>query len=346
MKLSIRVILLLLFSISSSQTTNAQQFKNALQYLEFVSGEQEIVTRNTWKYTKAIAHSKSDRTVDSKRKTLIKSIERAQMKIEKAQAFEGDEFKQNVLNNLELNKNLLQQDYEKIIDMKAVAEQSYDLMEAYMLAQELADEKMTKAQQEYEMHYYAYARKHNINIIESETDLGKKMQISSDVFDHYNELYLTFFKVNMNEVYLYEAIERNDISAIEQSSNALSESAAEGLAKLDTITLYKKDRMLVDATRKTFEFYLDEANNQVPKLTDFLILNEEFEAIRAQLENTPKKKQTKAQIDAYNEKVPQINKAVDEYNRTNTLLNKKRQQVIGGLNSSYERFLAKHIPKE
>jgi len=344
MKSSIR-LLLFTFLIVTQQTT-AQQFQNALRYLEFVSGEQEIITRNTWKYTKAIAHSKNDHAIDSKRNALIKSIERAQTKIAKAETFEGAEFKQNVLENLELNKNLLQQDYAKIIDMKEVADQSYDLMEAYMMAREMADEKMTKAQQEYEMHYYAYARKHNIEIIESESDLGKKMQISSEVFDHYNELYLIFFKANMNEVYLYDAIERDDIGAIQQSSSALLKSASEGLSILDTVALYEKDRMLVDATRKVFEFYLDEAENQVPKLTDFLILNEEFETIRTQLENTPKKKRTKAQIDAYNEKVPQINKAVDEYNRTNTLLNKKRQEVVGGLQSAYERFLSKHIPKD
>jgi len=324
----------------------SQQFNNALEYLEFVSGEQEIITRNTWKYTKAIAHSKRDRTIASKRNALIKSIERAITKINKAQAFEGDKFKENVLKNLELNKNLLQQDYAKVIDMKAVAEQSYDAMEAYMLAQEMEDKKMTEAQQEFEIHYYEFARKHDIKIIESETDLSKKMKISSDVFDHYNDLYLIFFKVNMNEVYLYDALERNNISAIEQNAGALSESAQEGLATLDTVSLYKKDRMLVDATRKAFEFFKDEADNKIPAITDYLIASEDFEAIKSKLENTPERKRTKAQIDAYNKKVPLINKAVDDYNKTNATLNVKRETVIGNLNAAYERFLAKHIPKD
>ncbi|MBT8261411.1 MAG: hypothetical protein KJO05_01220 [Bacteroidia bacterium] len=340
--LSFLLLLLLFFT----NNLYSQQFNNALEYLEFVSNEQEIITRNTWKYTKAIAHSKRDRTIASKRSSLIKSIERALTKINKANAFEGDDFKENVLKNLELNKSLLQQDYAKIIDMKAVAEQSYDAMEAYMLAQELADKKMAQAQQEFEVHYYQYAREHNINIIESESDLGKKMKISSEVFDHYNDLYLMFFKVNMNEVYLYDALERSDVSAIEQSAGALSESAKEGLKKLDTVSLYKKDRMLVDATRKAFEFFEDEADNKIPVLTDFLIANEDFEAIKSKLDGTPERKRTKAQIDAYNEKVSLINKAVENYNKTNAALNKKREAVLGNLNAAYERFLAKHIPKD
>ena len=337
--------LILLFLLLSNNLFS-QQFNNALDYLEFVSDEQEIITRNTWKYTKAIAHSKRDRTIASKRSSLIKSIERAITKISKAQAYEGDAFKQNVLNNLELNKNLLQQDYAKVIDMKAVAEQSYDAMEAYMLAQEMADKKMAEAQQEFEIHYYEFARKHNINIIESETDLSKKMKISSEVFDHYNDLYLIFFKVNMNEVYLYDALERNDISAIEQSAGALSESAKYGMTILDTVSLYKKDRMLIDATRKAFEFFKDEADTKIPVMTDFLIANEDFEAIKNKLENTPQRKRTKEQIDAYNEKVPLINKAGNNYNKTSATLNKKRETIIGNLNAAYERFLAKHIPKD
>ncbi|KAA3622262.1 MAG: hypothetical protein DWP94_08675 [Flavobacterium sp.] len=340
------LLLFLLLSVCSSQNMLSQQFKSALDYLEFVSNEQQIITKNTWKYTKAIAHSKNDRTIASKRNTLIKSVERAMLKIKKAKGFDGDEFKNQVLQNLDLNKSLLEQDYAKIIDMKAVAEQSYDAMEAYMLAQEMADKKMTEAQQEFEMNYYAYARKHNIDILENDSDLGKKMKISGEVFDHYNQLYLIFFKVYMNEVYLYDAISREDVSGIEQNASALLESARNGLTKLDTVTLYKKDRMLVDATSKVFEFFVDEAENKVPVITDFLVANADFEAIKKSLESTPERKRTKAQIDAYNEKVPLINKAVEEYNRTNASLNKKRETVIGNLDASYERFLAKHIPKD
>lgn len=342
-----RALLLAVFlAIFSTQTVFSQQFKSALDYLEFVSNEQQIITKNTWKYTKAIAHSKNDRTIAGRRNSLIKSVERAILKIEKAKGFDGDEFKKQVLHNLDLNKSLLQQDYAKIIDMKTVAEQSYDAMEAYMLAQELANKKMAEAQQEFEMHYYAYARKHNIDILENDSDLGKKMKISGEVFDHYNQLYLIFFKVYMNEVYLYDAISREDVSAIEQSASALLESSREGLAKLDTVTLYKKDRMLIDATTKVFEFFIDESENKIPVITDFLVANADFEAIRKSLESTPERKRTKEQIDAYNEKVPLINKEVEDYNRTNASLNQKRETVIGNLNESYQRFLAKHIPND
>tara|TARA_B100000809_G_scaffold244370_1_gene270217 strand:+ start:767 stop:1300 length:534 start_codon:yes stop_codon:yes gene_type:complete len=155
---------------------SAQNFNNASEYLDFIGEEQQEITKNMWKYTKAIAHSKSDRSIDGKRKKLLKTIDQAITKITKANGFGDDDYKSKVLRHMTFNKNLLNQDYAKIIDMKAVAEQSYDAMEAYVLAQEMADQKMEESQQEYEKDFYAYAATHNIEIIESETDLGKKMK--------------------------------------------------------------------------------------------------------------------------------------------------------------------------
>lgn len=327
-------------------TLTAQNFKNASEYLEFVGNEQQAVTKSMWKYTKAVAHSKSDRSIDGKRKNLLKTVDRAIDKIEKANGFDGDDYKNKVLKHMTFNKNLLNHDYAKIIDMQEVAENSYDAMEAYILAQEMADKKMEESQQEYERDFYEFAAKHNIDIVESETDLGKKMKISNEVFEHYNDMYLTYFKVYINEVYLWEAVESNDVSAIQQSANALSIAAKEGLEILKSKTTYKNDTSIINATKKAFEFFIDESENQIPKITEFLIINEDFETIKTTLEQTPERKRSKELVDNYNKKVKSINKAVNTYNKVNTDLNKQRQNIINGLNNTNANFLSKHIPKD
>ncbi|WP_299334353.1 hypothetical protein [uncultured Psychroserpens sp.] len=329
-----------------SSTLTAQNFKTASEYLDFVGKEQQAVTKSMWKYTKAVAHSKSDRSIDGKRKNLLKTVDRAIAKIQKANGFDGDDYKNKVLKHMTFNKNLLNHDYAKIIDMKEVAEQSYDAMEAYILAQEMADKKMEESQQDYEKDFYEFAAKHNINIIESESDLGKKMKISNEVFEHYNDLYLTYFKVYINEVYLWEAVESNDVSAIQQNANALSAAAKEGLEVLKTKTTYKNDTSIINATKKAFEFFIDESENQIPKITEFLIINEDFEKIKTTLEQTSERKRTKEQVDNYNKKVKSINKAVKTYNKVNADLNTKRQNIINGLNNTNANFLSKHIPKD
>lgn len=338
--------LLTVFILLIAYTTHSQSFKNASEYLDFIATEQESVTKNMWKYTKAIAHSKNDRTINAKRNVLLKTVEKAIAKIENADGYDGEDYKKQVLTYMRLNESLLNQDYAKIIDMKEVAEQSYDAMEAYVLARELADQKMEDAYNEYDTNFRLFAAKHNISIVESETDLGNKMKISNQVFNHYNELYLIYFKVSINEMYLIDALSKNDVGAIQQNANALSQTAKEGLEILKTVELYKNDKSIAEVTKDAFEFFIDEADNQVPQLTEFLILNEDFETIKNTLEKTPERKRTKEQIDTYNKKVKDINKAVDNYNKVNTKLNKDRQNIINKLNTTNENFLAKHIPND
>ena len=344
MKSLTKLAFILLFICACN--VNAQSFSNALEYLEFLGEEEETVTKNMWKYTKAVAHSKSDRTITSKRTVLIKSVERAIAKIEKAQGYKGDDYKSKVLEHMRLNESLLKQDYAKIIDLKEVAEQSYDYMEAYILAQELADRKMAEAQAIYEKDFYAFAADNNINIIESESDLGKKMDISNKVFNHNNNLYLIFFKVYINEVYLWEAIEKGDVNGIQQNASALNQTAKEGLEKLKTVELYKNDPAIVTTTKTVFDFFINESENEIPKIIDFLVLNSDFETIKETLDNTPERKRTKEQINAYNKKIKDINKAVKTYNTVNTKLNNDRQKVLNQLETTKSNFLERHIPKD
>lgn len=325
---------------------SAQSFDSALDYLEFIGKEQETVTKNTWKYTKAVAHSKSDRSITKKREVLIKTVARAIAKIDKAKGFNGEDYKTNVLKHMRLNESLLKKEYADIIDMKAVAEQSYDLMEAYILAQELADEKMMESQIEYEKNFYAFAEEYKINIIESDNDLGKKMAISNKVFDHTNALYLIFFKVYINEVYLWEAIEKSDVSGIQQNANALNQAAKDGLEILKTTDSYKTDKSLILAYKAVLNFFIDESETKIPVIADYLILKEDFETIKTTLDKTPEKKRTKAQIDSYNKKIKEINKAGTTYNKVNTSLNSNRQKVLIKMEEAKSKFLSRHVPKD
>ena len=338
-----------LFSIlcfSMTLSLFSQNFKAPVEYLDFIGKEQETISKNMWKYTQAVAHSKSDRNIEQKRKTIIKSIERAITKITKAQGFDGDTYKNQVLDYLNFSKDLMNADYAKIVDMKAIAEQSYDAMEAYMLTRKMADKKMVESQSKYEANFNQFAKKHNIEIIEGDSDLSKKMEISNTVFEDYNAMYLIFFKVYINEVYLWEAVERKDVAAIQQNANALNQSAKEGLNIIQAVKNYKDDASVTKATKEAFEFFIDESENNIPAIIDFFVLNENMAKITETIEKTPEKKRTKKQIENYNKKVKEINKAVSNYNKINTKLNTNRQKVLHNLNVANDNFLARHIPKD
>ncbi|MBC8754712.1 hypothetical protein H2O64_08520 [Kordia sp. YSTF-M3] len=340
-------IILVFCCVLAFQTTTAQNFKNANEYLSFIGNENRKISKSSWNYTKSVAHSKSPRKIEGDRKRLLKSYERAVIKIKRAKPFEGeDAFKKQILEYMDLRTNILKNDYAKIVDMKEVAEQSYDFMEAYILAQKLADERMQEAQETYESSQKDYAARNNIKLIESETELGRKMKISNEVFDHKNEVYLVFFKSNIQERFMLSALSSNDISAIQQNANALQTFAEEGLKTLDTITLYKDDPSVIAATKKALEFYLNETKNEIPKLVEFFLLNEKFDAIKNAIDKKPAKKRTQKDIDQYNAMVKDMNKAVVSFNKANEQLNKERTKIINQWNEASAKFLSRHIPKE
>jgi len=340
-----KLLFLIPFLIFASEC-NAQKFRTALDYMNFISRQQVLIVKSSWRYTQAIAHSKDDRTIDKKRTILIRSIDRAIMKITKAQGFEGEtEYKEKVLRNLEINKSLLLEDYAEIIDMQAVAEQSYDAMEAYILAQELADQKMAEAQKEYEENFYAYAKKHDITVFEGQSELGKKMEISNKVFDYHNDLYLIFFKVHFNESNLLDAIKEKDISAIRQNINALKVAVQEGLKDVDSVPLYKKDDRIVKAVKEVFQIHLNEADNTIPQILDYLVLQEDFEKIQAAIEKTPETDRTNEQIDNYNNKVDVLNEKSELINKLIDKLFKERNKKLERLDRANAKFLDKHVPK-
>jgi hypothetical protein len=329
-------------------SSSAQNIDTPVDYLSFIGVHHQDITKQMWKYTKAIAHGKSDRNVNRKRKKLIGLMEEAIATIKKTESYNKEnDFKDRVINNLEINKSLMNNEYEKVVNMKEVAEQSYDMMEAYMMAREMADQKMEEAQKDYENYFNEYAKKYSITINDDESDLGKKMRISNQVFDHYNDTYLIFFKSYMNEKYLMEALQKKDVSVIQQTANALKASAEEGIMKLDTLTsAYKDDKALINRTKKVLNFYINEVDNHVPNLTNFVIANEDFETIKKNLDNTPKNKRTKEMIDAYNTKINEMNNGVNQYNESNNFLNNKRNQHLEDLNQSVQNYLDKHVPND
>tara|TARA_R110002012_G_scaffold32696_4_gene96261 strand:- start:28 stop:1062 length:1035 start_codon:yes stop_codon:yes gene_type:complete len=339
----------LLFSLAFILTitsVKAQTFNSAIDYLNFVGEEQTEVTKSMWKYTKAVAHSKKDNKINKLREQLLKQVAESKKNISKANGFDGNDFKNEVLKLVNINESMLKQDYAQIIDMKAVAEQSYDLMEAYIIAQEMAEVKMAEAQAEYEKNFLTFAGKHNINIIENDSDLSKKMIKSNEVFSYSNKLYLVFFKVYINEIYLNEAIEKKDVSGIQQNANALNSAATEGLEILKTYEDFETDKSLILATKKVFEYQIEMTSKDIPNIMDFYIVNEDFETIKKTLENTAQNKRTKEQIDAYNKKVKDINTAVNKYNATNQSINKKSQQVYEQYNTTKDKFIDSHVPND
>ena len=342
MKFKILLIVLLV----SHFNLLAQEFKTPVDFLTYLNKEQTTISRSTWKYTSAMAHSKSARRIDVTRKQLVKSIEAASKKISALKdGYKGDvEYKNQVLQYFDICRNNLNEEYDKIINMQEVAEQSYDAMEAYLLTRDLINEKLDSENQKVEHAFQAFAARYNITLTGGNSDLGNKIKLSNEVFDYHTVLYLTFFKVNFTDSNLDQAIQKKDLTAIQQNANTLIQYADEGLEKIKTIPAYQGDSSLLNATKKTLEYYKKQAQQYVPKLVDFFMFNDKFENAKKTMDAKSQKDRTKEEVDNYNSMVKQVNKEIDNYNKFNAANFQEKSTVVGTLEATSENFISGHVP--
>lgn len=339
------ITLLTLPLLFTGYSAHTQAFNSPLEYMEYITNEYSQIYNAQWEYTKAIAHNKNAKRVEKRRQELLTTIKAAQKKVFQMPSYEGDaDFKNFVGKHLNINYSIVNEDYAKIVDMEAVAEQSYDLMEAYLLAKKLASEKLSDAADKMNAKMEEFATSHNIKLVENESKLGEKMKIASKVFDYYNAMYLIFFKSYMQESTFLEALNKSDVNAMEQAKNALTKYTKEGLDNSAKLPLYNNDKSLYLSGKKMLEFYQEEAKTQMPKLIDFYLKKETMEKLKASIDKTPQKDRTKEMVDKFNTSIAEYNQAVADYNTINETLNKQRGQLIDAWNKSAANFLNKHVP--
>ena len=320
--------------------------QTAVEYMNVFTTEYGKIQQDMWDYTSSVSHGKSARKVEKRRAELIQTSTAALNKAKSAKAFNGStQFRDSVIEFLRINNIVLKEDYAKIVDMEAVSEESYDAMEAYMLARDRANDKLVQASEMVGREQKVFAAANNINLIIAEDALDKKMAVAGEVYHTYNEIYLIFFKSYKQELYLMDAINRKDINAIEQNRNALISAAQEGLKKLEVVKPFKNDKSMVEATKKLLEFYIDEATNETPKMADYFMITENFDKVKKAFDEIPEKKRTKADVDEYNKAVNDMNAGVNSYNATNQSLNKKRSSLIDNWNNTAGKFTDTHVPK-
>jgi hypothetical protein len=227
--------------------------------------------------------------------------------------------------------------------MQEIAEQSYDLMEAYLTAQELAGKKIKDASEMLSAEEKKFAAENDINLIEDQSKKSAKLEKASKVYKYYNTIYLIFFKSYKQEAYLLDAMNKLDLNAMEQNKNALLEYAEEGLKKIGDIKAFGSDNSLIIACEEMLTFYKKEASKDMPVILDFYLKKEKYESIQKEFEENKKSKRPHDDINSMNKAGQEYNEAVAKYNEINESLNKNRTKQLDKWNNAAKKFTKKHI---
>lgn len=339
-----RILLIAGLTLSSS-LSYAQNAEKALEYMKTISAEFKMIQSATWDYTKSVAKNKGARKVDKTRMELIQTISNSIAKVKKIQPFNGETyFRDSTLAFLEMNKIVVSQDYEKIMNLEEIAEQSYDLMEAYMLAQEVASDRLSEAGDRINAVERKFAEENDITLIEGEDDkVTARLRNASKMYDYYNPIYLIFFKSYKQEIYFLDALNKGDVSGMEQNKTTLAQTAQEGIDALNLIAAYEGDESLKKACMEMLKFYLDEANNKFSVFVDYQATKEGFDNAKKNFEAKKEKDRTQDDVNNYNKLVKELNAANVEYNSTNNDLNTKRSKLLNTWNNTANNFTNSHL---
>lgn len=340
------LLLITCFLFFLSFNPSAQTYEHAGEYMDFIGKANDALTIKYLTYMSAVSHGKSARKVEKRRTEVINAISDTKFSIMGMPPWKGDRsLKDSTVAYLKILNTVFNEDYSKIVNMEEIAEQSYDAMEAYLLAQEKAYEKLNQAAERQHEMQKKFAAKNNINLIESTSELEEKSKTANEVLTHCNEVYLVFFKPYKQEGYLIEAMNQKKLVSMEQDINALKKMADNGMEQLKKINGYKGDPSLIAACKKMLIFYKSEAT-QSASLTDFFLKEESFAKIKKQFEAKPASKRTQQDIDLYNNAVNDMNAASKIFNATNNKINKERSAALNDWNKAYNKYRDEYMPKQ
>lgn len=338
------LFLLFLGGMTFTNPIQAQSDRDALDYMEKMFTTLNRSKDDTWQYLKSVTRGKGAKKIESKRQILLTELKTTKIEIQKMGNFESnDSLKNAAVRYMDLSYSVLKEDYDKILNMEEIVEQSYDLMEAYILAQEKASDKLNASFDELVVAQKQFAASHHITLLEAKNDeTSQKIEQASNMLKYYHEIYLIFFKSYKQEAYAMDALQRNDISAFEQHAGTLAQYAQEGLDKLNAKEGYMNDISLKRSGLSILTFYKKEGEKDFPAMTEFYIKKDNFDKIQKTFESISAKNRTQQDVDQYNNGVNELNAAVKEVNKLNDQVNNTRKIQLDQWNKAVEKFFEAH----
>ncbi len=315
-----------------------------VEYMSSLMVPLEKTKDDTWNYLKAVTRGRGGRKVESARQDLLAQLKSSKFEVKKKAAYESDvSLRDAVVNYLELSYIVLKEDFDKILDMEDIAEQSYDLMEAYLLAKEKANDKLSSAFDSVVTVQAAFAEKYGITLLAAEKDkTSEKIRKASESLSYYNQVYLIFFKCYKQEAYVLDAMQRNDITALAQNTATFVQYCDESLTKAKSLESYRGDAILKTAVQRILHFYQREAEEDFPAISDFYVKKDNFEKIQKAFESKSKNERTQEDVNRMNTARQEYNTSVNKVNQIMNASNDSRNRELKSWNEQVENFFTTH----
>jgi predicted DNA-binding protein len=335
----------ILFNLFIPQLLPAQNTENPGEYMTALANARGDMDGKYMQYMSAAAHGRGARRVEKLRQQVLESITQSRYKTIDLPKFKGDNsLRQSSIDYIQMCYRVFNEDFQKIVDMEELAEQSIDEMQAFLLLQEKVSERLQVAADSLYKATNNFAAKYKVNLIDQKSALGQKMEAAGNLNEYSNDVFIQFFKCNWQDSKMVEAMNNKKVNEIEQTRNALIQYANEGLKALDTLRTFNNDPTLSNACRQVLTYYKNAAEKEIPKLTDFYLKQENFDKMKKDFEGKPQSQRTQKDVDTYNKSIKDINDAINKYNQTNNVVNSGRTKVLNDWTAAQKKFSDTHMP--
>lgn len=335
----------LLILVSANEISYAQDLSNPGDYMSAISKAQTEMNQKYMAYMSATAHVRRARKIDKMRQSALESIENSRENTASLPFYKGDNsLRQSSMDYIKFCYNVFNDDYAKILNLEDIAEQSFDEMQAFILLQEKTTEKIHEANDKMKEATNVFAKKYNVNLIESKNELTEKLDESSKLNHYRNQLYLIYFKCYWEDGEIVKALNAGKITEAEQGRNSLIGFAKEGLTGLDSLKNFAGEPAMSITCKEILQFYKSMAGNDMPKQMDYFLKKENFEKIKKSFDSKSGSDRTKDDVNTFNNAVKEINKATDTYNDVNKKMNTERTDAQNKWNDAEKSFADNHMP--
>ena len=321
----------------------AQNLDNPGDYVTAVFNARGDMDARYMQYLSAAAHGRRARKIEKLRQEVLDDINSCRYKTTDLPQYKGDNsLRKASIDYIQLCYRVFDEDYKKIVNIEEIAEQSVDEMQAYLLLQEKVNEKLKEGSADLQKTTHEFAAKYNVQLTEGKTALTEKMETAGKLNTYINHVYLAFFKCNWEDGQMVKAMNDKKISDVEQARSALSGFVTEGLKSLDTLKAFDGDPSLASSCRQVLTFYKNLADNDMPKLTEFYVKQEDFAKLKKTFDANSN--HTKEEVDNYNKTIKDINGSINTFNQLNNKVNNGRTQALNNWQETEKKFADDHMP--
>lgn len=344
MKFVFPFLFFFLFTVVFPALSFGQTVPGSAEYMDEVSPAFDKIKVKTWDYLSVIAQGRGAFLVESSRQSLLEEIRDAKEEMMLAPSFNGsDEFRMALVEYFETTHAILSEDFDAILDMEAISEQTYDAMETYLTAKERANQKLDEAYFHLLKAQKKFADENKLILHRpADDEMTRKIEQTGKTLSYYNKIYLIFFRVFKQENLMMYAIQKDDFQEFEFNNRKLEFETNLALEKLALISPFQGDSSLIVAVKANLEFYKREATSDAVQTANYYATKQKYTEGKAAFEKIPQEELTQADADQINT----IGRAYNESMKTHqNLMRSQKQERVEKLklwNNAVELFFQKH----